>query len=255
MVQEVKAWEQTQAHERTSDKYTFIPTTDVITSLEKHDWKPVSAKQQRSTKYKGFQPHVIRFRHPEISNREVMKTGDSCLELIFANSHCAVSSAQFHAGVFRMVCSNGMVVCDSLMAKLSVRHIGVVADEVIGAIENYVKDMPKVIEAMDAYRTRILEPNERLDFARIALQMRWGDEAPVTAERVLTPRRTADTGTDLWTTFNTVQENLIKGGIGYRKLVDANRTKRMSTRKIGSPGVQLKLNKNLWELAEYYRSN
>ncbi|PKR69876.1 hypothetical protein CW270_29590, partial [Escherichia coli] len=50
-----------------------------------------------------------------------------------------------------------------------------------------------------------------------ALTYRYGDEhQPVTTADILTPRRREDYGKDLWSAYQTIQENMLKGGISGR---------------------------------------
>ena len=56
--------------------------------------------------------------------------------------------------------------------------------------------------------------------------------------------RPADTGTDLWTTLNVIQENVIAGGLA------AVRGRRSTTRNIRAIDQNMRLNKSLWEMAE-----
>ncbi len=61
-------------------------------------------------------------------------------------------------------------------------------------------------------------------------------------------RKRSDEGTDLWTTLNRVQENLIRGGVS-----DFHRDRRGKLRSVRAlRGIDSKvgLNKGLWGLAE-----
>ena len=71
-------------------------------------------------------------------------------------------------------------------------------------------------------------------------------------------RRSADQKSDLWTLFNRVQENTIKGGIHYTKEVEildvkgnpiGKQLKNGTTRSLSSVDKTLSLNKTLWEYA------
>ena len=64
---------------------------------------------------------------------------------------------------------------------------------------------------------------------------------------MLQPRRYADNGTDLWKTFNRVQENLTKG---IRGRVDRSTGQRTGSRGIKSIDGDVKLNRALWAMAE-----
>jgi hypothetical protein len=85
---------------------------------------------------------------------------------------------------------------------------------------------------------------------------RWEDlaAAPVRANKLLTLKRSEDAKPTLWNTFNTVQENLIKGGqkdFGKRK-ADGSRMPR--TRAVKGIDGNIGLNKALWHLAEQMKA-
>ncbi|GHM49427.1 hypothetical protein ECZU50_29310 [Escherichia coli] len=81
--------------------------------------------------------------------------------------------------------------------------------------------------------------------AQAALTYRYGDEhQPVTTADILTPRRREDYGKDLWSTYQTIRENMLKGGISGRS------AKRIHTRAIHNIDTDIKLNRALWVMAE-----
>ena len=63
------------------------------------------------------------------------------------------------------------------------------------------------------------------------------------------PRREEDSGDDLWSTYNVVQENLVKGGIDCRS---ANTGRLVRTRRIRSVSADIRLNRALCALAERF---
>ena len=70
----------------------------------------------------------------------------------------------------------------------------------------------------------------------------------MSAERIIKPRAWYDKGTDLWTAFNIVQENLIKGGLPGRTA----KGKRTTTRAVTGIDGDIKLNQALWKMAEEF---
>ncbi|WP_140431438.1 DUF932 domain-containing protein, partial [Escherichia coli] len=93
----------------------------------------------------------------------------------------------------------------------------------------------------------ILPPPARQALAPAALTYRYGDELqPVTTADILTPRRREDYGKDLWSAYQTIQENMLKGGISGRSA----KGKRIHTRAIHSIDTDIKLNRALWVMAE-----
>ncbi len=64
----------------------------------------------------------------------------------------------------------------------------------------------------------ILNHDEKDAFAQTGHIVRFADNngethTPTRPEQLLVPRRSDDRDNDLWTVFNTVQENVIKGGL------------------------------------------
>lgn len=90
-----------------SEKYCFVPTTKVIDVLAKNGWMPVKASEVHARGERiGFQKHLIRFRK---SNQGIIKKDDIFPEIVLFNSHDGSASFQISAGLFRMICSNGLI--------------------------------------------------------------------------------------------------------------------------------------------------
>ena len=70
-----------------------------------------------------------------------------------------------------------------------------------------------------------------------------------TAEQLIEARRPEDLGHSLWTTFQRVQENVIRGGQPGRSA----QGRRLQTRPVGSIDRVVSLNRALWMLAEEMR--
>ena len=66
---------------------------------------------------------------------------------------------------------------------------------------------------------------------------------------MLEARRGSDVRSDLWSTFNRTQENLLQGGIPGRSATG----RRMRTRAVQGIDQNVKLNRALWMLAEEMR--
>ena len=234
-------------HASVSDRYSFLRTIDVVDALRGAGWLPVFAGQgkARDITRNGVQRHVVRFRHADAQ----LKVGDAAAELVLLTSHDATSAFQFHAGLFRYVCGNGLVIADGTFSKISIPHRNVTTAEVIEASYEIIRDVPKLGESVEAMRAVQLSADEQTAFANAASLARWGEQAPADPRALLLARRTEDRGADLWTTYNRVQENLVRGGVRVR----AADGKRKKVRAIASVTEDTKLNKALWTLAEEMR--
>ena len=232
-------------HEKVSDKYTFIPTIDIVEGLRNEGWYPVKAQQSRARSELGanFAQHQIRFRHDD---RALVEEGDVIPEVVLYNSHNAGSSFQFSAGLYRLACSNGLVVPDTVLAGGRVRHVGDVQGEVIEGVFEVLNDSEDVIENVRELQAVETTAEERELLARSASLLRWEEgKAPVTPKQLLQTRRWGDERPDLWTQFNVIQENILRGGQRGR----ASTGRRLRTQPVGAPDKNIGINKALWELA------
>ena len=239
------------AHHTVSDKYEFLPTIQVVDALRAEGWMPVQAFQSK-TKVPGrrdFTKHTIRFSH---ETRGFRDTPDSEFQVLLTNSHLGSAAFQMAAGVYRMVCSNGMIIADSVLDTVRVRHMGAQAtlDNCIEGVYRIVDNVDLVEDQVHAWRDTQLTLPMQQAFARAALKLRWEDDAPIRAEQMLSIRRAGDRGDDLWHTFNRVQESLIRGG--NRGVASTGR--RLTTRPVTSLDESNRLNKSLWALGAEMQS-
>ena len=211
-----------------SARYTFVPTARIVDGLGEHGWVPVVVEEQRSRTEarRGYQKHLLRFRRAE-----QMQTLDEWnVELVLLNSHDKGCAYQLHAGIFRRICSNGLVLSELSFEAIRFRHAGLLADEVVQASFRLLDFLPRVGELVNRFRSRELEPRESLEFARHALLLRYEsvEAAPVEPETLLKPRRQEDEGRDLWRVTNCVQEVLERGGVSdwHKARVGGRRTAR-----------------------------
>lgn len=240
----------TQPWERMSEKYTFIPTIQIVDKMRSEGFVPVSAMQSR-TRIEGkqeFTKHLIRFRDMRQGDSPVLRElGHLYPELVLTNSHDGASAYKLDAGLFRLVCMNGLMVCDSTVSQMSVRHSGS-ADGIIEASYEIVEEFPKVLDSVQQFGALRLNAPQQKAFAEAAITLRYDEaEAPITADQVMRPRRHADTDPSLWNTFNVVQENLVNGGI---RTYNAESGRRARTRSVNGISESSRLNKALWTLTQ-----
>ncbi len=184
----------------------------------------------------------------------IMSVNDLLPEIVVFNAHDGTASFQLHAGIFRLVCENGMIVAESTLAAHRIRHSGKMVEEAIEAAYQIVEETPKVFHEIERYRAISLDTEEQGIFAKSALTLRWPEEdnRPYLPDQMLSARRRDDQGTDLWTVFNRIQENLLRGGMRGRKRNAFGRLQRSTARAIKSVSEDLRINKALWTLMERF---
>ncbi|MBR7981670.1 DUF945 domain-containing protein [Burkholderia cenocepacia] len=233
-------------HESRSGRYSYIPTATVLQELRGEGFEPfmVCQTRVRHDDRRDYTKHMIRLRHAsQINGREAN-------EIILLNSHDGTSSYQMLAGMFRFVCSNGLV-CGDTVADVRVPHKGNVAAQVIEGAYEVLHGFDRANASRDAMRSITLDNGEAEVFARAALALKYDEEkpAPLTESQILTPRRHDDDRRDLWSVFNRTQENLIKGGLSTR----AANGRRQTTRPVQGIDNGIRLNRALWLLADGLR--
>jgi hypothetical protein len=233
-----------------SENYAFIPTIQAVEGLKEAGWVPVWVSEQkvRLERRLGFQKHMIRFQRRD----QVGKETEFCPEVCLVNSHDRSSAYQIHAGIFRFICGNGMIVADSTFERVSIRHSRFDPDQIIEASCRVLESVPQLAESVATFKARQLSPVESRAFAESALILRYDalKTSPVSPQKLLEPRRNEDQGTSLWHTFNRVQENVMQGGLKdySRRKQDGKRFPK--TRGVSGLDQNISLNKALWHLAE-----
>jgi hypothetical protein len=230
---------------KVSDRYGFVPTVSVVEELSQRGLVPVFAGQtmSRLADKRPFAKHLIRFR-PQYAPTIA---GQSLPEVVLMNSHDGSSGFKLWAGVFRMVCCNGMIISDSVMGQVSVVHRSNAAETVGDRSIEFMGKIDHMEERITRFMDRVLSPIEQGQFAEQAAQIRWGKDRPAGLDHnsLLLARRFEDAGDSLWKVLNRVQENVIKGG------VNLNRPRRQSsTRQLRSVGDDARINSQLWEVAD-----
>lgn len=149
-------------------------------------------------------------------------------------------------GLFRAVCQNGLI-CGESFGEVRVQHKGNVVEKVIEGAYEVLGIFDRVEEKRDAMQSLILPSPAQQALAQAALTYRFGEEhQPVTESQLLAPRRWQDESGDLWTIYQRIQENLIKGGLNGRNAKGG----RTHTRAIKGIDGDVKLNRALWVMAE-----
>ena len=231
---------------KVSKKYSFIPTINIIKDMRKLGWDVFNATQQKSRNANDLAhtKHMVRLR-----NSNIGLINDSVPEIVLTNSHDGRNAFKLHAGIFRMVCSNGMVIADTTIDNIRIKHQWYDFNDIKVITDAMVNKVPEMIKKMNSLNNVILSDDEQLEFAEKAILTRWpkGNES-VNIEDLLSPIRKADRGDDLWRIFNVIQEKLVKGGLVFNN----KKEKMQKIRPVTNIDRQVTMNKDLWELTEAY---
>lgn len=233
----------TRAHERTGSGYRFISTQRVLSALEGAGFFPVGVRQSRTrTASPEHARHVVRLRR----RFETVQLREAVPEIVLLNSHDGRSAYQLYFGLYRAVCTNGMVFSTGKFASFRVAHRGEELDQVVNAALTMCERFDEVGHLVEQMEAKALTAQERLSFAQDALALRYPKQPDCMAPSLLLAcRRIEDVGEDLWRTLNVVQENLLRGGVPRRST--SGRLGR--TRRVTSISEDLRINSGVWSLA------
>lgn len=233
---------------RVSSRYAFLPTTDILEILQDEGWTPWKAMQVNARSWsKDHAKHIIRLKHEDL-DMESFGVGDSFPEMLLMNAHNGVGSYSLMGGLFRMVCSNGMVISEEDFGKIMIRHIGFEASQVVEASRALIQNTSMISDKIGKWQSIDLSDRSRKDFFTDAAKIRFSEPDEGIITDISNVRRQADFGNDLWTVFNVAQENLIRGGF-------RNGTTNRMVRPISNIEKDIKFNAELWDLASSYATN
>lgn len=246
---------------KVSDRYVQANTETVVDDLAKLGWYPVQAKQCRTNKKSsGIRSlHMIAFQNPDV---KIMKQGpdggetiDSWPRIILTNSHDGFNSFKFLLGMFRLVCSNGLIVGDNEMVNMSIKHINYDFEALRDIVKTAVEQVPEIVCQMNAMKNTVLNEEQKTELAKSVVKIRKGVEDDEKFEideetimDILDPQRKEDKGDDLWTVFNICQEKMIKGE--YSDVGSNNKPRKQ--RKITSIKKDIDFNQKLWIVASKF---
>ena len=235
-----------------SKHYTHIPTSKVIDDMELLGWKVADVKEvkARKAKTRGVQKHMVVFRNPDVVING--DDGDTVFpQILLTNSHDGKNAFTFTAGLFRMICENGLVVSTTQFEDVKMRHMGYTFEDLQVNIREMVARLPLTVESMNKMKQIEMGEQSVLDFARKALATRFDKkqlpQIKVDLKELTSPTRKEDMGNDVWSVFNVVQEKIIHGGFDY-----ISGTKVRKARRVKNFKQDQKINQELFDLALEY---
>jgi Domain of unknown function (DUF932) len=160
-------------------------TTGEFNGKCENGWVPVRALEQsiRTEARRGFQKHVVCF--ARVQHLQTWEKNQVRPEVVPVNSHDKSSVYQLHCGLFRLVCTNSLIVSDDTFQRISIKHFRFNPDSVIQASFDLLNAVPDIMNKVQVFMDLILTDEERLAFATGAATHRWDDltKAPVSATR------------------------------------------------------------------------
>lgn len=231
-----------------SERYKFIPTQEYLDAFAAHGWTVKNAQQVRSRKSgkAEFAKHMVTLSHEKYEGESLaQRLGGLSPRVHLVNSHDHSSRFKLIVGIFRLLCSNGLMVSTGEVQAFSFLHNNSARDAVSILTDKFFADVETNVETADKWSGITLNLDQQIDFATKARNIRFGEDSTVEPTSLLDARRPADAGDDLWRVFNRLQENTTKGGIRFAGM-------RRSSRLLTNIDANVRVNQGLWSLAATY---
>jgi len=229
-----------------SGKYQFVSTIDLVREFWDRDYVVVDAAQasvrKNSSRDSLHALHMLRLQ-PANAPQEL----DGLFQqILLSNSHRGHNALNFGVGIYRLVCTNGMVV-GKAESHYRARHTGNVHQTIDEALPHIFRSQERALERVERWADIELTPARIERFADEAAALRSGRSPHgYDLADVLRVRRAEDEGNSLWRVFNRVQENLTQGGVQTTTANGQTRT----TRPLRGIGLNMRFNADLWDLAD-----
>lgn len=244
-----------------SKDYHFVPTTKILDTLQDAGWKPHTiqegeskpvitrqGKEMINPRY-GFQKHIVTLSNPDLPRITV---NDDALfpEIVVTNSHDGSAQFQIMAGLYRMVCSNGLIVSAAQFVAQKIKHLGMKEEHILAAVEHVREATPRIAQRIGDFAIPLTR-EQQMEYAHASLLVKYGEGriGDFDPAALIRPERIEDDKSTLWTTYNTVQEKLIEQGAEIVR-TGAGEYDRKESRPIKSPAERVRVNRGLWDLAE-----
>tara|TARA_R110000751_G_scaffold94516_2_gene184424 strand:+ start:6632 stop:7552 length:921 start_codon:yes stop_codon:yes gene_type:complete len=240
-----------------SEHYSFVPTINVVNDLRELGYEVVDAVQVKSRKKStnGYQKHMLTLEHPKYK----IEGSEEYPQILLTNSHDGGNAFSLSAGIFRLVCSNGLVIKTEDYGTARLVHKGYSFEAVQELVKQFEEQMSEVLTKITAMKKVELTKAQQIEFAKKAALLRFTAKSynednisdVVNIDDLLNVDRKEDAGNGLYEVFNRVQESIVQGKYLYAsngKVKDAN-TKTRKARPIKNFKQSIEVNKKLSELA------
>ena len=240
-----------------SKHYSFVPTMRVVNDLRTLGYEVTDAVQVKARKKttNGYQKHMITLEHPKYK----VEGSEEYPQILLTNSHDGGNAFSLSAGIFRLVCSNGLVIKTEDYGTARLVHKGYSFEAVQELVKQFEETMGEVLTKITAMKKVELTKAQQIEFAKKAALLRFTAKSynedniadVVDIDDLLNVERKEDAGNGLYEVFNRVQESIVQGKYLYAssgKVKDAD-TKTRKARPIKNFKQSISVNKKLSELA------
>ena len=150
-----------------SKHYSFVPTMKVVNDLRTLGYEVTDAVQVKARKKStnGYQKHMITLEHPKYK----VEGSEEYPQILLTNSHDGGNAFSLSAGIFRLVCSNGLVIKTEDYGTARLVHKGYSFEAVQKLVKEFEETMGEVLTKITAMKKVQLTKDQQIEFAKQAV--------------------------------------------------------------------------------------
>jgi len=212
-------------------KEFYIPTLDIVKKFQNEGWQIKGVNEQRG-KNRKISSNYIQLHHPDFAVKNNKGKDEAFTSITISNSCNGAKPLQMNLGIYRQVCSNGLVRFDQHGETEKIKHIEINANNLDRFLVPINNKVDKMLAEITEMKHRGLSAEDMKKLATEAASLRYANLDDINIDDLLAVNRVEDESNDLWTVFNRIQENL--------------------THDIVNLDEDIKLNQRLFALAETF---
>lgn len=247
-----------------TSRYVPMHTSDLLPVLADYGYEPVQAAQKRSRKLSPEHAgHMLAFAKRDDIATEI---GAYRPEIIVYNSHDGSGAVKLFAGLYRFICSNGIVAGEGY-------NVRVLHSRSMNGFEtmlrSIVESLPSMLDNIQRLHDTKLTLDQAYTMAERSVQTRWNYlprmsetlrdpdiklsgvyATDTTIADVMRVTRNEDNYSDAFTVFNRIQEGVIRGNAFVKSFTEKQPEGTMrKARTLGSIKEHVRINSELWDIA------
>lgn len=214
-----------------SERYKPINTENALSYFTQKGWR-VQGRLRSSTL---LGKENVTLLHPDYS----YSNGDN-LSIIFRNSNDGSARVGLYGGYLREACSNGLIIGD--MEGFRAKHLGTIEEQLDNYYDKIAAHMESIKVKTDFMKNTILSDDDQTLLVQKVVEQLFNRDnkkmrvkveklTPYAITLLLRVNRVADQGSDLFTIFNRIQENIVrKGRLFYTARYEDKETNKVETK-------------------------
>ena len=193
--------------QRIKQKEFYIPTLDIVTKLQDEGWRLSGVAEQRG-KNRKITSNYVQLQHPDFAVQNSKGKNEAFTSITLSNSCNGNRPLQMSLGMFRQVCTNGLIRFDQHAENEKIKHIEVNARDLDRFVVSMNGKADKLLTEVNEMKHKGLSIEDMRKLAREAASLRYTNLDEINIDDLFAVNRVEDESNDLWTVFNRIQENL-----------------------------------------------